>query len=410
MEYALYTLIFFLPISKAIIEISASLAILAFIIKKIITRGRLATTSLNKFLFLYVGICGLSIIFSTNIHMSLRVLFTKLLENILIYFILVEVINNRKKIYNVVAILFLSSTLVCIDGFFQYFTHIDFLRHRGWPYSPNPFTLRITGPFVTSNDLAAYLLPLSLLSLVLFSNIYKNRVINRILKVLPLALLICLFLTLSRGAWVGLSIGLLFLARFLKNNKLVTTLILILALFLTSLWFFLPKGKKADLKIRFDFFDPGGRDRIELNKISLRMLEVAPIFGLGLGTYMYNFDRFNLDKKSYPWGASYAHNCYLQIAAETGLFGFLSFLFLLGALFYTSTKQINKAPMSRERNLNLSLLAALFAYLIHSAFDTNLYNLDIGILFWYLLGLSQSQLRLLDSVKAPQIDVNRRKT
>ena len=82
MEYALYILIFFLPISKAIIEICASLAILAFIIKKIIMRKFLAPTPINKFLFIYLCVCAFAVIFSTNIHLSLRAFFSKLLKNL----------------------------------------------------------------------------------------------------------------------------------------------------------------------------------------------------------------------------------------------------------------------------------------------------------------------------------------
>ncbi len=397
MEYALYILIFFLPISKAIIEICASLAILAFIVKKIATKKFVISTPLNEFLLIYLLVCGLSVVFSTNVSISLRAFFSKLLESILIYFIVVETINTKKKMYTVLGVLFLSGFLICFAGIFQYFTHIDILRQRPWPYDPRPFTLHIKGPFATSNDFAAYLTPLIILSLSLFFIRIKKSFLKYCSKIFPLLSLICLFLSLSRGAWVGFFVGLIFIGSFV-NKKLLLRYILVIVFSFVLIWQFLPQEKKNEIN-RFNLSGPGGRDRRILTKISWDMWSDRPILGLGLGTYMYNFDRFNYDKKTYHWGASYAHNCYLQLAAEIGLLGLLSFLFFLTALFYKSIRRINKFGISVERNLSIGLLGGLCAYLIHSIFDTNLYNLDIGILFWYLLGLSQRQLNLSERKK-----------
>ncbi|MEW6009464.1 MAG: O-antigen ligase family protein [Candidatus Omnitrophota bacterium] len=394
-EYSLYILIFFLPISKSIIEICASLAILVFIVKKIITKKFLSSSYLNESIFLYLAVCILSIIFSTNTNMSLKAFFAKLLENVLIYFIVFEAINNKKKNYIIFIILFSSAALICIDGIFQYFTHIDFLRHRNWHYSPMPFTLRITGPFITSNDFAAYLAPLSILTISLFFSKLKKLFIRIFLKILATLLLICLFLTLSRGAWLGIFFGLIFIGFFINKRSFIHILAVIIIVF-ALLWQFLPQEKRDVISTRFTLSDPGGSDRRALNKISWDMWSDSPIFGLGLGTYMYNFEKFNYDIKSYPWGPSYAHNCYLQILVETGLFGLLSFLFLTFVLFFKSTRKIMKLKAGFDKDLSAGILAALLVYLVHSAFDTNLYNLDIGLLFWFLLGLSQSQLKILE--------------
>ncbi|MBU2541433.1 MAG: O-antigen ligase family protein [Candidatus Omnitrophica bacterium] len=390
MEYALYGLIFFLPISKAFIEIFASLAILAFIVKKIISKSFVVHTPLNKFIFVYLAVCILSIIFSTNVQISARAFFFKLLENVLIFFIVAETINSKKKMNIILIVLMFSAALICADGIFQFFTHIDFLRHRPWPYGAKPFTLHIKGPFASSNDFAAYLAPLAILSLSLFFHRFKKLSARIFSKFFPILLLICLFMSLSRGAWVGLFMGVFFLG-FFVNKKSFLKFILSMLIAFILLWQFLPQDKWNEIN-RFNLAGPGGRDRRILSKISLEMFSGRPMFGLGLGTYMYNFERFNYDKKAYRWGASYAHNCYLQMAAETGLFGLFSFLLLLIILFYKSIKRLKKIELGFGRSLSVGLLAALFTYLIHSIFDTNLYNLDIGMLFWYLLGLSQANI------------------
>jgi O-antigen ligase len=394
MEYALYLMVFYLPISKAIIEIALILAIVAFFIKKIITRQFLPLTTLNNYLFFYLLICAVSIIFSTNIPLSFKALFLKLGKNVLAYFVLIEVITDKKKIRNIITVFLLSATLVCIDGFFQYFTHVDFLRHRKWPYDLKPFTFRITGPFLTKNDFAAYLLPLTVISVGLYFAKTKNLVVKYFLKVLPIALLFCLFLTLSRGALIAAFAGFCFLGIFVSGKKLLISLFLIILMLCAFFWHLLPLEKKSEFSFGINISDAGSRDRKVLNRISLDMWKEKPIFGQGLGTYMYNFEKFNYDKKAYPWGPSYAHNCYLQMLSEIGIVGLASFLLLITALFYKSIKRISRIADNFDLTLSIALLAALCAYLINSAFDTNLYSVDLGRLFWLLLALSQSQLKL----------------
>ncbi len=395
MEYSMYLIVFFVPISKAMIEGGASIAILAFIAKKILTRTFLPSESINKYLFLYVAMCVLSILFSTDIQLSLKTLFFKLLEVILIYFVVIEVFGEKRKIYTALVILFLSAMLVCVDGFYQYITNKDFLRQRNWPYDLKPFTLRISGPFMTKNDLAAYLAPLVVFSWGIFFVKFKAISIKFISKVILVLLSICLGLTVSRAAGFAVFTGLIFLGIF--SDKRFFVFLLTGIIIFTFLCWISPTIKKEVGLSALSSSDAGGSDRRVLTKISLNMFRHSPIFGLGLGTYMANFEKFNdNDKKTYPGGPSYAHNCYLQMAAEIGLLGLSSFLLFLAVLFFRSIKQFKKAKISLEKYIFIALLASIFTYLVHSYFDTNLYNLDIGMFFWLILGLLASQSKLLE--------------
>jgi len=159
MEFSLYTMAFFLPISKAIIEITSGIAIIAFLTKKIIQR-QFPHTFINAPLFAFIIVSGLSIPGTDSLYTSLRNFLCKLIEQVLLFFIVFDTINTRRKIRNILWIMLASATLVGIDGVFQYFTHKDFLRHRKMP-----FKNRINASFYTPNDLGAYLVPLVILSL-----------------------------------------------------------------------------------------------------------------------------------------------------------------------------------------------------------------------------------------------------
>jgi len=87
------------------------------------------------------------------------------------------------------------------------------------------------------------------------------------------------------------------------------------------------------------------------------------------------------------FGISYAHNCYLQIAAETGIFSLIAFLWSIWVLIASSLKDAGRRKEGFVKAVQLGLLAGLVAYLLQSAVETNLYALQLAILFYYFLGL-----------------------
>jgi putative inorganic carbon (HCO3(-)) transporter len=83
----------------------------------------------------------------------------------------------------------------------------------------------------------------------------------------------------------------------------------------------------------------------------------------------------------------YAHNCYLQVAAETGLVGLAAFLWLLWSLMSQLAKAAFKTSL-KEHVILLGCFAGLLAFLIQSAVDTNFYSLRQAALFWVVSGLA----------------------
>ncbi len=126
---------------------------------------------------------------------------------------------------------------------------------------------------------------------------------------------------------------------------------------------------------------------------TLTMIEERPLFGHGVNTYMRLFQYYNKDAQLSP---TYAHNCYLQITAETGILGLISFLSILGALFKDVFQKLaDRQSKSRDLYLlTLGLFSGIVAFLVHSLFDTNLYSLQLSAYFWYMAGIVTSINRL----------------
>ena len=107
---------------------------------------------------------------------------------------------------------------------------------------------------------------------------------------------------------------------------------------------------------------------------TLKIIKTAPWAGIGLGN-------FNLIS------ARYAHNSYLQIWAEMGILGIVSFLWLIFAIIKSAVKNINK---SAGGELMVGLLSANAVFLIHNLVDFTFYLPEIVLIWWVIIGLLNS--------------------
>lgn len=104
---------------------------------------------------------------------------------------------------------------------------------------------------------------------------------------------------------------------------------------------------------------------------------------------MGNFVKFGKDYYFLKEGIiPYAHNCYLQIAAETGIVGLLSFLLLIGTFFISTIKNLAKIKDRFSHAVLSAISAGIIVTLVHSVVDTNLYSLQLSVLFWVMLGVN----------------------
>lgn len=114
-----------------------------------------------------------------------------------------------------------------------------------------------------------------------------------------------------------------------------------------------------------------------------------PLLGHGINTFMSNFEAYAGGSRS----PAYAHNCYLQIGAETGLLGLGSFFFFLLCLGNVCRRALRREPGSLPprllelRPVLTGLAGGVLAFLVQSVFDTNFYALRQAVLFWSLAGM-----------------------
>lgn len=406
---SLCAIIFTLPFSKSAIEICFTIAFALWILRKALFRephisAKRIFGGVNSFIYLFVLANIMSTCFSASIALSLKGLFFKVLEGVLLFFIIADTVNNRQRLNIVLAAMFLSMLLMAIDGMFQAMTGCDFLRH----YTKID---GIRASFFNRNGFGAWLvvmIPVVLGVIAVDKRQMPKRIIKSMAWIMAGILTLCLALTASRGALAGFVFALIFFL-MVKNRK---AFLIVAALILAASVFGMAYFVNADPDMG-KFYTEFTRVRswdgavslikdfivfvkwhmapvaVETNTIrvglcweALLIIKSFPVFGCGLNTYA-------LVAPNHPGVliGFYPHNSYLQMAAETGIVGLASFVLLMTALFAVSLAKIGKIKDGFYKGILTGLLAGLFGFLVHSFFDVHFYSLQLANLMWLIMGL-----------------------
>lgn len=380
-EWSLYAMIFSIPFSKTAIEVSAIVAITCWLCRKALSGKdgfRLPRTELNLPIVIFFTISALSIAWSTHPVVSANALWRKLAEYLLIYFIVFDVASERRVIRNIMVAMSVSVVIVCIDGIFQKLTGHDFIRNY-----PLHSLERITASFKFPNALSGWFL-IVVFPLISIFAFYEKELKRKVLYGALLALMAyCVFFGFTRGAFVSFIIGAVLMLILLGGRISIYAAIAII-LAVPLLVIFLPEEVKNNVYVLKLFSGSSTEHRIKVWTAGWRMFLEKPILGQGLNTFMSNYERFRLPG---DYGVWYAHNTYLQIAAEIGIFGLISFLWMIVKMFISSVRSWRRIEDRFLRYLFLGLFCGVTSFLVQSNLDVTHYSLQLAVLFYFSLGL-----------------------
>ncbi len=322
---------------------------------------------------------------TSNATISGGTLIFKTMEYFLLFLVITDVINTRERMAKAALAFIAQVFIVGLDGIYQYFSGHDIFRH--FPLFEN---IKVTATFKFSNSAGTFfatVLPVPL-SLVLFNAVNRRK--RLFLSAVSLIVFVCLLLTQARAAWLGFLVAFIFMCMLAGRKKFfIITGILFLAIALAAM--FGPQAVKDQLRSFANIGrDQSSQDRLIIWDTGWRMFMDRPLFGLGLGTFMNEFERYR------PAGYSeivYAHNCLLQTAAETGIAGVAVSLWVAISIFLTGLRKYFGRNDAFTRAVSVGFLAGVTATLVNSLFDTNLYSLPLAVLFWSVAGLSVTQIQ-----------------
>ena len=244
----------------------------------------------------------------------------------------------------------------------------------------------MTGPYENPIDLATYLIVI--VPMLLAYAAHRRGVRRFLLWGLAAGLVALLGQTEAKSAWLGLAVGVLLVAVWHRQTRRFGLLIIAATLLVGGICL----SREARWGKVVSLSDIGKVDRWVMWQAAARMIHDRPVLGHGVNTFMANYLRYWVGGERQP---RYAHNCYLQMAAETGVIGLAAFLWLLGLVVAVLGRGLQaagdgaKAALLPDRRMLLAgCLIGLIAFLVQAAFDTNFYAMRQVALFWLVAGLA----------------------
>jgi O-antigen ligase len=394
-RFFLYVLIFWLPYSPAVVESCVITALVLWLIKRIIfavvlsrrlSIGQalrkafvLRMTPLNQPILWFVIVCFLSALASPAGFYSFRGFLTKTVEWFVVYFLVVEVMTKRSHVMTALGILLVTAFATCLDGIYQ-----ELISRRDIFYGRVMEYPGATAAFKTKNSLGAFLT----LVIPVTAGLCLRPLTSKWLKILLGACLFfgiwTAFLTYSRGAWVAVVLGLFFFAWQIIQNKNFKKILLgslAVVLVVAGLYF----QDKGNIRNTTNW-------RAGLWSESWEMIKARPVLGFGPNTFMGFFQLYRQRSSGvYDFDPTYAHNCFLQVTAETGVAGLITFCWILKNLLQNLLKkQITLGSDRGDIILIGGMAAGLAAFLAHSFVDVHFFSLRLVVLFWTVAGLSMA--------------------
>lgn len=387
LEWGIYLIVFCLPLYLVrfsvfnlptnVLEVLVGILFVVWIVNKCKMQiSKCKIKDLNLFIPILLILIGVSMatIFSWDLRASAGIWKSWFIVPLLFFVVLINVIE-KENIKNIFYSLIASGFVVgAISLIYLIQGNLDI---QG----------RLQGFYNSPNYLAMYLAPaLILCSGLLF--VEKKRFFKLLLITNYLLLITILFFTKSFGAWLGIIIAFCFgLILYLYTlpagrqevkkpaqgwsasgrKKLLWVAVCLSLLIILVLGY----SKFISQEGRFSF-----DARLIIWQKAWQVFKTYPVIGIGPGTFQ---DYFPLYPK---WGVPQPHNLYLAFLLQTGIIGFIGFIWLLTWFFKKGFELL------KTQNLLVITIMSTMTYILgHGLVDTTYWKNDLSIIFWLILVL-----------------------
>jgi O-antigen ligase len=255
----------------------------------------------------------------------------------------------------------------------------------------------IYGPYLNHNHYAGLMEMLTPIPLVgSFCRSVRSPCKGR-LALVAAVMASTIFLSGSRGGMVALTAEIVLLATFLVGQRKTWKATIALGVFLFALAGLLAWLGGQTLADRIISIHSATRTeltggtlsdgtRLLIDHGALKMFERKPALGWGLGVFPYIYPQFSTLPIDVP--VVMAHNDYLQLLAEMGVFGFATVIwFLLTPYRYALTK-LRHWPPDTNTAVTLASILGVTGILVHSFLDFNLHIPANAALFYVLCAIT----------------------
>ncbi len=336
-----------------------------------------------------------------------RVEFLKILAYIGFFYLIIHNITTKKQINRLVLVII---AVGCFEAMYGLLEGLSGQQHIFF-YEKRYYTDCVTGTFVNRNHFAGYLeMVISLcFGMIIYrwlklpANPHKGMrgFINRLtseqgskLVLLVFAgsiMLMGLILSQSRmgqfSLLAALAVMTLCLMWEMKSRKIIKLISVVLLIGISGgIWLGLNPLIGRYALLPKEIAAEGSRAAIWRDTMVL--IKDFPLWGSGLGSYRYIFPKY---KRSIAQAVyHHAHNDYLELAAETGMVGFLIIMGLAGYFWQQVITKWHRRKSTYVKGLVFGCIGGGAAMLFHSFADFNMHIPANILLLTVIMGVSFS--------------------
>ena len=341
---------------------------------------QLAYSPVNRFIILYAAIYFAAIFCSSDVAASFK---PGILSVAFILFsvVLYNAVSGRRQLDVMIAFVVVAATVVAGYGILQYLFGWGY-QSAAWVDSDmfSGISFRVPSTLENPNMLGQYLILMIPLGGAKLLGSKDNGA--RLFYFCCCAIMcVCMILTFSRGAWLGLLFaGAVFVV--LLNPRLI----LLAPFALVALYFVLPETVISRFTSIGNLADNSTSYRVYIWLGVLDMLKDGFwLCGVGPGDGAFN--------QIYPFYsysaivAPHSHNLYLQILCDAGITALVVFGIVLFQYFRNLCVAVKDRSDWSSRVLQISFTAGACGFLVQAMTDYSFYNYRVLFLFWSYLAM-----------------------
>ncbi|GBE02737.1 O-Antigen ligase [bacterium BMS3Bbin06] len=330
--------------------------------------------------------------------------FFRFLSYVLFYILTVQLLSRKKLLKRTLTVLVVFFSALSLFAILQYLLFnnriywVRELTQGGAPY----------GPYVNRNHYAGLmemLFPLIVGMFLYYKPVvtyttFREKIaevfnqprtnIYILLGFSSVLIATSIFLSLSRGGIISLSLSMVFFGLLLIGNgrmrkRGVVMLLVFFVVLITVGWFGWEPIFERFEKIR----TPEGQfseQRLVIWRDSAGIIKDFFLTGSGFGSFVDIYPSY----RTLSGGgiADHAHNDYIELLTSGGIVSFLLFFWFVLGVLCTSFRRFRKRRDWYSRYLFMGAVSGVVAILIHSLSDFNLQIGANGLYFFFLMGLA----------------------
>lgn len=300
-------------------------------------------------------------------------------------------VNTKERLNNILTSIAIGAALVGVFGLYQ-FVFLGTVQ-REWIDASlkGVITRRAYSVFMNPNIFAEYLV---LVTPLVVSQFWAHRdgFKKFIYLMIAALLLLNMMLTFSRGGMVSIAVAAMVFLFFAMRPLFV--FLIPIGIFSIN---FLPEKIQNRIYSIFNFADSSTSYRFKMWGITKDLIRDNPMVGVGFGHKTFK-QEFELLIRSMP--IFHAHNTYLEIMAEGGALGIISFLYIVIGSIVNLFKSGMKSTDKYIRTISIGLLASIIGILTNGMTEHIVYINRIIVMLWMVFGLTGALRNIYEDEKA----------